>query len=91
MTTWTDLRLHPEQLPPEETEVLIVVNGKRRIAELRWDHPGFEDTYKSYRYWDDPENEGRDWEHHKVTHWAPLQELPWPTHKDKAEDKNEDD
>lgn len=33
---------------PIETPVLILYKGEWRIGEQRWDHPGFEDTYKSY-------------------------------------------
>lgn len=56
--------------PPEEVEVLIRFdNGKTRLAELRTEHPGFEDTFNSYQYWDDPENEGQDWEFNSVIGW----------------------
>ncbi len=63
-------------LPPDETPVLALVGGKWRIAELRWDHPGYEDTYTSYRYWDDPEDEGQCWEWGDVTHWIELPGIP---------------
>ena len=65
-----------DKLPPDETPVLIVINGKIRIGERRWDHPGHEDTYESYWYWDDPENDGQGWETESVTHWATLIDLP---------------
>ena len=65
-----------DKLPPIETPVLIILNGKARIGELRWDHPGFEGTYEYYQYWDDPENDGQCWECAYVTHWQPLPELP---------------
>lgn len=74
-----------EQLPPDETEVLIVVNGERRIGALYWDTPGFEDTYTAFRYWDDPDNDGRCWEWHDVTHWQSLPDLP-PAEEMKHED-----
>lgn len=63
-------------LPPKETPVLIMVRGKRRIGEIRTEHPGFEDTFRAYDYWDDPDDEGQDWEWHEVTHWAPLFAAP---------------
>ncbi len=58
-----------ESLPPDEFPVLIRINGKIRIGERRWDHPGFEDTYQSYWYWDDPDDDGQAWERDSVTHW----------------------
>lgn len=61
-----------QELPPVETEVLILVKGKRRIGALEWDIAGVEDSYKSYNYWDDPENTGMDWDWNDVTHWQHL-------------------
>lgn len=58
-----------DRLPPDETEVLIMVKGIRRIGALFWDYPGHEDTYQPYKYWDDPDNDGMDWEWDDVTHW----------------------
>lgn len=65
-----------DRMPPDETPVLIVLKGKVRIGELRWDHPGHEDSYTSYRYWDDPNDDGQEWEFADITHWAPM--LPPP-------------
>ena len=65
-----------ERLPHKETPVLIILDGKIRIGEIRWAHPGFEDTYKSYRFWDDPDDDGQCWEWNDITHWMPLPELP---------------
>lgn len=68
---------NPETDPPEvEVPVLVIHRGKRRVGELRWDRPNYEDTYKAYTYWDDPHNDGQCWEHDEVTHWMPLPELP---------------
>lgn len=61
-----------DRMPPDETPVLIMLNGEVRIGELRWDHPGHEDSYHSYRYWDDPNDDGQCWEHADVSHWAPM-------------------
>jgi hypothetical protein len=63
-----------DKLPPDETPVLAIVKGKPRIAELRWDYPGHEDTYQSYRYWDDPENDGQAWEISDVSLWTFIPE-----------------
>lgn len=73
MSEWIETT---EYLPENETPVLIVINGAIRIGELRWEHPGFEDTYKSFQYWDDPEDDGQIWDWVDVTHWMPLPELP---------------
>lgn len=59
-------------LPVCETPVLVVVRGVVRIGERCWDHPGHEDTYQSYWYWDDPHNQGQEWERDHVTHWMPI-------------------
>ena len=67
------------RLPKVETPVLILHAGKVRIGELRWDYPGYEDTYQAYRYWDDPEDDGQAWEWNDVTHWMPLPALPEST------------
>ncbi len=47
------------QLPLDETPVLIFRNGEFRIGERRWDYPGFEDTYRAFWYWDDPNDDGQ--------------------------------
>lgn len=65
-----------ERLPPEETPVLIVYDGTVRIGELRWDHPGWEETYQSYLYWDDPNDDGQDWCQRHITHWSEVPEPP---------------
>lgn len=65
-----------DQLPPDETPVLIVLDGHIRVGELRWDRPGHKDTYRAYRYWDDPEDNGQCWEFDQITHWCPLPQRP---------------
>ena len=74
-----------DRLPPDETDVLIVVNGQQRIGALFWETPTFEETFKAFRYWDDAENEGQSWEWDDVTHWQPLP--PFPPTDDKDDDK----
>ena len=66
-----------ERMPADKTPVLILRdNGQFYIGELRWDVPGHEDTFKAYRYWDDPNDDGQCWEHDSVTHWMPLPDAP---------------
>lgn len=64
------------ELPPDETPVLIILNGEIRIGELRWETPGWEETYEAFRYWDDPNDDGQIWEWHDVTHWMEIPDLP---------------
>lgn len=65
------------QLPSDETPVLIFRNGEIRVGERRWEYPGFEDTYRAFWYWDDPNDDGQAWEdNNDVTHWMPLPEAP---------------
>ena len=65
-----------DYLPPDETPVLVLRCGAVRIGELRWDHPGHEDSYRSFRYWDDPNDDGQGWEFDEITHWAPIPQPP---------------
>jgi hypothetical protein len=82
-----DITLHPmcrstqwisvdEQLPPDETPVLVILRGELAIGELRWENPSHEETYEPFRYWDNPHNDGQDWQWHDVTHWMPSPALP---------------
>ena len=73
MSEW---KLTSEGVPNEEIPVLIIINGKIRIGEIRWEEPTHEDTYQAFRYWDDPDDDGQDWEWQEVTHWMPLPALP---------------
>ena len=61
-----------DKTPSDETEVLILVNGVRRIGWILWETPSYEEAFKAFPYWDDPHNDGQDWEWRDVTHWAPL-------------------
>lgn len=74
LTTWIPCS---EKLPRIETPVLIrFYNGTTRIGELRQEHPTWEETFRPYEYWDDPENDGQDWDWMDVTHWMKLPEIP---------------
>jgi hypothetical protein len=66
-----------EQLPTDETPVLALFqDGRRRVAELRWEHPGHEEAFKAFRYWDDPDDDGQCWEWHDIVGWRPLPDAP---------------
>jgi hypothetical protein len=68
-----------DSLPPDETPVLVMFRGQRRIAELRWLEPGREDDCGAYRYWDCPHNDGQEWggpEDMLITHWMYLPDSP---------------
>ena len=73
MSDWVSV---DERLPADETPVLIVLRGGITIGELRWERPSWEETYQAFRYWDDPHNDGQDWQWHDITHWMPLPEVP---------------
>lgn len=68
--------LTKDELPKEDTPVLIFVKGEIHIGEIRWEDPTFEETFKAFKYWQDPTTESADWEWHDVTHWMPLPEEP---------------
>lgn len=69
-----------DELPPDETPVLVMVKGERRIGALFWETPGHEDNYQAFRYWDDPDNDGQCWEWYDVTDWMPLPAVAAPYH-----------
>lgn len=64
------------KLPPIDTPVLIVLDGNVRMGELRRETPSWEDTWPAYEYWDDPTNDGMDWDWESITHWMPIPPLP---------------
>lgn len=64
------------RMPPDEEPVLIIHRGEVKIGELRWERPGYEETYQAFRYWDDPTNDGQDWEMADVTYWMPIAAAP---------------
>ncbi|HHQ6628354.1 TPA: DUF551 domain-containing protein, partial [Serratia fonticola] len=61
-----------ERMPEPETPVLIMLNGTIRKGAIFWEHPTFEEGGQPFKYWDDPDNDGQDWEVFDVTHWQPL-------------------
>lgn len=65
-----------DRMPADETPVLIVHGGSVKIGEVRWEHPGWEDTYESFQYWDNPEHDGQCWDWIDVTHWMHIPPLP---------------
>jgi hypothetical protein len=66
-----------DELPPDETPVLVFFRSECiRIGEIRWENPSFEDTYESFRYWDDPQDDGQDWQWNDITHWMHLPKEP---------------
>lgn len=65
-----------DRLPPDETPVLVLRCGAVSICELRWEYPGPEDSYQSFRYWDDLNDYGQAWELSEITHWSPIPQPP---------------
>lgn len=65
-----------DRLPEDETPVIILLDGVPHIGELRWETPSHEETFKAFRYWDCPHDDGQGWEWHQVTRWMPLPDAP---------------
>lgn len=79
-----------DKLPDEGTPVVVLRLGKYWVGERLWDRPSYEDSYKEYWYWDDPNSPGQCWEIDEITHWmAPmLPKLPaYTEQKDFGESK----
>lgn len=51
-------------------------SGSPKLGEIRWESPGFEDSYQAFRYWDSPTDDGKVWECGDITHWMPLPQPP---------------
>ena len=68
--------LTKDELPPDETPVLVFMNGHQVVAERCWEHPTFEETFKSFWFWDSPISPGQDWENHKILAWRHLSPDP---------------
>lgn len=65
--------------PPVDTPVFILRNTSPptiAVGEIQWEHPTFEDSFQSYKYWDNPDDHGQDWEWDSVTHWMEPPPLP---------------
>lgn len=60
---------------PEEGHVVVIkfYNGNYKIAAIFTDHPGFEDNYQSYQYFDDPINDGQGWEMDDIVSWKYIE------------------
>ncbi len=65
-----------ESYPEDETPVLILHRGEPRFGEIRWEYPTFEETFEAFKHWDDPYDDGKDWDWVDVTHWMELPEAP---------------
>lgn len=66
-----------EQLPPVETDVLMLCDGSIYHASMEWERPTFEETFNPYRYFMTIDQEELDWD--RVSHWMPLPEMPEDT------------
>lgn len=68
-----------DRLPPPETPVLAFVHGMDIpiVLEMRWEtcNPMIESYFKDFLYWDNPHNDGQDYED-RVFAWQPLPEDP---------------
>ena len=65
------------ELPPDETPVLLIRKGKLAIGERRWEHPTFEENFRSFWFWADVDDNWHDDQGEAtVTYWAPMPEFP---------------
>ena len=68
-----------DKIPEPETPVLACVHGLDFpiILEMRWEicNPMIEGYFNDFLYWDDPNNDGQDFED-RVFVWQPLPEMP---------------
>ena len=85
---WTAIH---DGLPPPETPVLIMLGTVPTVGELRWEHPGHEDTFKSFLYWDNPQDDGQGWEWDDITHWMYLPPIPEPQPQHQPKENQMDD
>lgn len=64
-----------DNLPDPETPVLALVHGLSYpiVLERRWErcNPMIESYYADFLYWDDPNNDGQDFED-RVSAWMPI-------------------
>jgi hypothetical protein len=61
-----------DDLPLVKYPVVILLEGVRRIGELRVENPTHEETFQPFLYWDDPYNDGQGWDDEGITHWCEL-------------------
>jgi hypothetical protein len=73
MPEWISVR---DKLPQDETPVLIIYNGEIHVGEIRWESPSWEETFKAFWYWDNPYDDGQDWDWDYITHWMELPKIP---------------
>lgn len=67
-----------DQLPPDETVVLALRKGRVTLAELRWEHPGHEDSFQSFRFWAEPHDQwiGEESLEKEISLWCHILEVP---------------
>ena len=65
-----------DELPEDDIPVLVVVNDEIDVLIIRWEEPTWEETYKRFQYWNNPYDDGQEFEWDTVTHWKPLPEPP---------------
>lgn len=74
LTDYFDWHDASHELPPEGALVLIeFTNGRLRLASIFEDVPSWEDTYQAYFYFDDPEDEGQDWQMDDIARWKYIE------------------
>lgn len=64
-----------DTLPEDETPVLVLHRDEWKIGVLFTWETGREETYRIFRYWDDP-NDSQDYKWFDVTHWTELPPNP---------------
>jgi hypothetical protein len=66
----------PIETAPEETPVLVLRSSGPDIGELRWERPGYEDSFLAFKYWAHPQDYWIDEDDISVTHWMPFPTPP---------------
>jgi len=68
-----EIQRTPFELPEENTPVLVMFrNDDICMGELITRQPKLGDAFESYQYWDDPYQNGKDWDWNDIVGWAPL-------------------
>jgi hypothetical protein len=65
-----------DNLPALGVPVLTIFRGSPLVLELCEGHPSYEETFKPFKYWNEPSSEILEPDWYEVTHWMPLPELP---------------